>query len=260
MRNIDPLLKVRNLGKRFGGVRALSEFDLDVVSGTVHGLIGPNGSGKSTALHVLNGFLVPDTGNVTFEGRSIDGTQPHERAAFGIGRVFQTPAVFDDLTLLDNVMVGCQTIEPGTRGLFAILFRQRRVGRVTRELKERCLRSLAAVGLADRAGENAANLSYGDRKLLDLAKALVFQPRLLLCDEPAAGLSTKAIGLLENVLVTLRKTGATVLIAEHNMKLMLGLCDRITALNFGRKIAEGTAQTIRADKAVIEAYLGGSAR
>jgi ABC-type branched-subunit amino acid transport system ATPase component len=259
MRNVDPLLKVRSLGKRFGGVQALSELDLDVQAGHVHGLIGPNGSGKSTALHILNGFLTPDSGSVAFGGRNIDGTKPHQRAELGIGRVFQTPAVFGELTVLENVLVGCHTLEPFGRSLFSILFRQRMVARSERILRARCDESLASVGLAERGRETAEKLSFGERKLLDLARALVFRPRLLLCDEPAAGLSAYSVGQLKKILEQLRTHGTTIVIAEHNMKLVLNLCDRITALNFGRKIAEGTPQTIRSDPGVVQAYLGRSA-
>lgn len=257
---MPPLLTVEKLSKRFGGIQALDDLDLEVVAGTVHGLIGPNGSGKSTALHVMSGFLKSDRGTVTFADRALDGMSPHRRAGIGIGRVFQSPAIFPELTVAQNVLVGCHTIHREGHRLFNVLFRPRKLAPLEAELRDRCLESLATVGLAARADEAAANLSYGDRKLLDLAKALVVQPKLLLCDEPAAGLAPHAVARLKQLFELLRSGGTTIVVAEHNMKLMLSLCDRITVLNFGRKIAEGPPEAIRANRAVIEAYLGGAAK
>ena len=175
---MPPLLTVEKLSKRFGGIQALDDLDLEVVAGTVHGLIGPNGSGKSTALHVMSGFLKSDRGTVTFADRALDGMSPHRRAGIGIGRVFQSPAIFPELTVAQNVLVGCHTIHREGHRLFNVLFRPRKLAPLEAELRDRCLESLATVGLAARADEAAANLSYGDRKLLDLAKALVVQPKL----------------------------------------------------------------------------------
>jgi len=238
-----PILRLENVHKHFGGVHAVDGIDLEVTRGTVHALIGPNGSGKTTTLNVLNGIYVPTAGRIAFEGEDITGASPHERAARGVGRTFQNIRLFPALSVLENVMIGGQRknnpLEPGTAAL-----------------RERALSALQFVGMADRADEIVKNLPYGHQRLVEIARALAGQPKLLLLDEPAAGLNHTETQELVALLKRLRGHGLTIFLIEHDMALIEQVSDKISVLNFGKKIAEGAPQDVLRHPEVIAAYLG----
>jgi len=250
------ILKVNELSKSFGGVRATDRLDLAVREGEIRGLIGPNGSGKTTTINLLSGLLRPDRGSIEVRGRRLEGLTPHRRAGMGVARTFQAPAVFKEFSVYQNVLVGCHTTDPFGLKLRNIIFRPWSVAARDAQLERRCMESLELVGLAHRAAAPAGDLTYGEQKLLDLAKVLVFRPVLLLLDEPAGGLDPALVKHLREIVVRLRSTGTTILFSEHNVSMVLGICDEITVLNFGQKIAEGAPDAIRRDPKVIACYLG----
>jgi branched-chain amino acid transport system permease protein len=238
-----PLLTLHGLAKHFGGLKAVDGIDMAVNRGTVHALIGPNGSGKTTSLNVVSGIYKPTAGGVVLEGEDVSQLRPHERAGRGIGRTFQNIRLFANLSALENVMVGAQRdgnpIPSGNRALRA-----------------RAMSALAFVGLADRAHMIVRNLPYGHQRLVEIARVLAGHPRLLLLDEPAAGLNqTEKMNLVE-LLRRLRGHGLTIFLIDHDMGLVEKVSDRITVLNFGRKIAEGTPQDVLRHPDVVAAYLG----
>lgn len=238
-----PILRLEGIAKHFGGVRAVDGLDFEVQRGTVHALIGPNGSGKTTTLNVLNGIYRPTTGRLSFDGQDVTTLTPSERAGLGLGRTFQNIRLFPSLSVLENVMVGGQRsnnpIEPGEAAL-----------------RERALSALGFVGMADRAEEIVKNLPYGHQRLVEIARALAGHPKLLLLDEPAAGLNNTEKQELVELLKRLRGHGLTVFLIEHDMGLIEQVSDRITVLNFGRKIAEGAPADVLSHPQVVAAYLG----
>jgi branched-chain amino acid transport system permease protein len=241
-----PILQLINVNKHFGGVRAVDGIDIDVARGTVHALIGPNGSGKTTSLNVLNGIYKPTQGQIILDGKDITHSPPNVRAARGLGRTFQNIRLFPAMSALENVMVGAQRennpIAPGEAAL-----------------RDRALSALEFVGLADRADQIVKSLPYGHQRLVEIARALAGHPSLLLLDEPAAGLNqTEKQGLVD-LLKRLRGHGLTIFLIEHDMGLIVQVSDRISVLNFGKKIAEGTPDEVLRHPDVISAYLGESA-
>ena len=251
------LLEARGIGKRFGGVQALKDVSLTIKSGEIYGLIGPNGAGKTTLFNVFTGLYPRDDGEVLFGGSPLHLESPHEVAAAGIARTFQNIRLFGNMTARENVMVGRHV---RTRaGVVGAMLRTRAERTEETAIRRRADELLHYVGIADRADDLARHLSYGDQRRLEIARALATEPQLLALDEPAAGMNaTETIGLRQ-LIEGLCKDGLTVLLIEHDVKLVLGLCDRVAVLDYGQKIAEDVPEAVRANPKVIEAYLGTSA-
>jgi len=252
-----PALEVRGLRKRFGGVHALNGVDLDVREGTIHGLIGPNGSGKTTLVNVVAGYYPRDAGEVFLFGRSLRGERPHEVARMGLIRIFQMAHLFGRSTLLENVLVG---LHLGVRApLVAAALRLPAFGLEERELRRSATDFLDVVGLADLADRQASSLSHGQQRLLEVARALAARPRLLVLDEPATGLTADELERLARLIREVRDGGVTILLIEHNMAFVMGLCDWVTVLDYGERVSHGPPSVVQRDPRVIEAYLGTSA-
>jgi ABC-type branched-subunit amino acid transport system ATPase component len=245
------LLELDGVSRRFGGVRAVDAVDLAVTQGEILGLIGPNGSGKSTIVNLVCGLLPPSGGRIRFEGRDLAAQSPHRRVAAGIARTFQSIRLFGQLTVWQNLWVAQSA--PGERsvGLFAARWLAG-----YRKAREAIGEALEFSGLAAKRDQLAANLSFGEQRRLELARALAARPKLLLLDEPAAGMNAAEIVELDERIRTIRDRGVTVVLIEHHMELVMSVTDRIAVLNFGRKIAEGSPGEIQAHREVREAYLG----
>ncbi len=248
------MLRLANVSKRFGGLAVLQDVSFEVPEGKVFGLIGPNGAGKTTVFNLITGLLAPTGGDIVFDGASLVGQPPHAITRRGLGRTFQNIRVFKDMSLLENVVVGMHAqLDYGVPGwLFSLpTFRA-----AERRARDRAMELLGWVGLAAKAADLADNLSYGDQRKLELARALATEPRLLLLDEPVAGMNTGEKVELMGEITRIARRGYTVFMIEHDMRFVMGLCERIAVLNFGRIIAEGSPDEIKTNPAVIEAYLG----
>jgi ABC-type branched-subunit amino acid transport system ATPase component len=249
-----PLLEVRGLWREFGGIQAVRGVDLTVAEGQIKALIGPNGAGKTTIFNVIGGALAPTRGEVRFEGRLLPAGQPHRVAARGIARTFQLVRLFGEMTVLENALVGCH--RRGRAGWLACALRTPAMVAEEAALHARARAVLARVGLASRAEAPAAVLTYGEQRLLEIARALAMGPRLLLLDEPGAGLSPDEQGRLAGLVRAIRDAGTTVLLVDHHMDLVMDLSDEIMVLAHGEKLAEGSPDAVRAHPAVVAAYLG----
>jgi ABC-type branched-subunit amino acid transport system ATPase component len=248
------LLEVRGLVKRFLGVTAVDQVDLAVERGELVSLIGPNGSGKTTLFNCVTGYLASDGGRVLFGGHDLTNIAPHRVARLGVARTFQHVSVFPRLSTLENLLVFLQQHQE--EQLLARLLRTKRLQRLESEALERARRLLDLVGLGDRADTSAGNLSYGQRKLLAFAAALMPDPELLLLDEPAAAVNPTMINQMKGHILELHRQGKTVLLVEHNMDVVMDISQRVVVLDHGQKIAEGPPEAIRGDARVIEAYFG----
>ncbi len=249
------ILEIREAGKVFDGFSALHDISINVAEGKIHAIIGPNGAGKTTLFNLISGMYDATTGEILYKGKRLNDLKPHIRTELGIGRTFQIVRLFHSMTVLENVMMGrhCKTKAGLLKTFFRPSLHELDEERATRESAKRWL---DFVGLGNKTDQMAANLPHAEQRLVEIARALTLEPDLLLLDEPAAGMNPKETMDLNDLIVRINKMGATILLIEHNMQLVMGISEIISVLNFGEKIVEGKPLDIQENAAVIEAYLG----
>ena len=254
MKGAGPMLEVVNLNKSFGGIMALTDVSFQVNRGTITALIGPNGAGKTTLLNIISGIYLASAGEILFEGSNISGIPPYQVTYLGITRTFQNLQVFQNMTALENVMVGFHSRTSSE--FVACLARTLKVRREEKEVREKALEMLHFVNLAGREDQPGSSLPCGDQKRLELARALVSRPKMILLDEPVSGLNTSETEEMAGLMLKLKESGITIVLVEHDMNLVMRVSDMIVVLNYGEKLAQGRPAEIQNDDRVIAAYLG----
>jgi branched-chain amino acid transport system ATP-binding protein len=250
----ELLLQANNVAKHFGGVKALRDVSLSIRQGEIYGLIGPNGAGKTTFFNCLTGLYIPDGGGFVFDGKALLADAPHQAAERGIARTFQNIRLFGNMTALENVMVGRHVRTKA--GVFGAMLQNAATRAEEAAIRQRALDLLHYVRIEDRADDLAKNLSYGDQRRLEIARALATEPKLLCLDEPAAGMNHTETEELRELIDGIRRDGTTILLIEHDVKLVMGLCDRVAVLDYGALVIEDVPAVVQKDQRVIEAYLG----
>ena len=257
MENRDPVLEMQNVEKHFGGVHAIDNFSVKIEQGQIHGLIGPNGAGKTTIFNNITGIYAPDAGKILFRGYDITGSSPHRVAQLGIGRTFQNIRLFSNLSVMDNVIIASGN--DATYNLAEAIFHNKNYKRREQHLQDKAMHLLEIVGLQDKANERASSLPYGHQRKLEIARAMALEPKLLLLDEPAAGMNAdESMELVDFVQEIRSRFKITILMIEHHMDVVSNLCDYCTVLNFGKTLAVGTPAEVKSNPEVIRAYLGGT--
>ena len=249
------LLETKTLTKNFGGLTAVSEVDLSIKKGQIVGLIGPNGAGKSTLINLISGFLRPSSGSITFDGVDVTDKKPHHHARMGMGRTFQITPFFGEFTTFENIVASYYL--SAERSFWSALLKTRKYRDKEAEVRKLAEENMQFVGLEKVRDELAGNLSHGHQKVLDLAAALAIKPKFLLLDEPIGGMSRGETDLALSAIKKVHEQGTTILLVEHNVSIVMGLCDHIVVINYGKKIAEGLPEDVRAKPEVIRAYFGG---